>query len=161
MSCKRKLKLICIRLVLLVLLAVGLVLLGIWLVLGVLLVLLAVGLILLGVGVLGLRCLRWSLLSLFFLLFLMLGLRLFYLNGFVIDFHLGVGLLCKLLFSSFSGQHSGSSLRSSPGLFCFHFWSFIYIMDGGLFINLKVFSNSTYQKKCAKVTWRINKNRNI
>ena len=156
MSCKRKLKLIWIRLVLL---AVGLILLAVWLILlRIRLVLLRIGLVLLGVGVLGLRR---SLLSLFFLLFLRLRLRLFYLNGFVIDFHLGVGLLCKLLFSSFSGQHSGSSLRSSPGLFCFHFWSFIYIMDGGLFINLKVFSNSTYQKKCAKVTWRINKNRNI
>ena len=91
-----------------VLLAVGLILLAVWLILlRIRLVLLRIGLVLLGVGVLGLRR---SLLSLFFLLFLRLRLRLFYLNGFVIDFHLigwvGVG---ELLFLPLSGLHSGTS----------------------------------------------------
>ena len=120
-----KLKLIWIRRVLLVVVLV---------LLRIRSVLLGIGSVLLGIGVLG-----WNLLSLFFLLFLRLGLRFFYLNGFVIDFHLigfylnrfvndfhlvGIGELCELLFSYLSGLHSGSSLRSSQGLFCFHFWGF-------------------------------------
>ena len=107
-----KLKLIWIRKVLLVVVLV---------LLRIRSVLLGIGSVLLGIGVLG-----WNLLSLFFLLFLRLGLRFFYfhLNGLVIDFHLigfypnrfvndfhlvGIGELCELLFLPLSGQHSGTS----------------------------------------------------